>query len=437
MKAMDVYVRNRYQSAAAFKAAIESTIPEITKAEPGPQSDKKKPKADRKTAIIAGVITGVITGLLASFILIYVFSSKDDPIQTEPQDTSVLIGPPQDTAALIRPPENTPATQNTSVSTRPQENKPAQQNTPVSTKPPANKPTVQNTAVLTKPPENKPATQDTLPQDTASLTKPPENKPEPQDKFVSIDIPLVYVSGGTFTMGCTAEQGKDCTKNEKPEHEVTVDGFYIGKYEVTQAQWKAVTGSNPSKFKGDNLPVVVVSWDDIVGTSGDYMTINSIKYYANGFIYKLNKLTGKQYRLPTEAEWEYAARGGADSQGYKYSGSNTLSNVAWYEDNSDHKTHPVGTKSANELGIYDMSGNVCEWCSDWYGKYSYSYNSQTNPTGPATGSRRVIRGGGLAHKGRSCRVSNREYLSPGFRVNYLGFRLACSSNEIITKTFFI
>jgi formylglycine-generating enzyme required for sulfatase activity len=136
------------------------------------------------------------------------------------------------------------------------------------------------------------------------------------------DIPLVYVSGGTFTMGCTAEQGEDCEDDkERPAHRVTVDGFYIGKYEVTQAQWKAVKGRNPSFYKGDNLPVGQVSWDDIVGTSGDYMTIRDIQYYANGFIYKLNKRTGKQYRLPTEAEWEYAARGGSGSRGYKYSGS--------------------------------------------------------------------------------------------------------------------
>jgi formylglycine-generating enzyme required for sulfatase activity len=356
MKAMDIFVKNRYQSAAEFKAAIEGAktkrtgedtvtddnIPEGIKVklpeadtqvdtppkpQPKPQPDKKKPKAKRKALIIAGVIIE----LLVLFVLIGVFLSDDDPVQTEPQATPV-----------------------------------------------------------------------------------------------SIDIPFVYVSGGIFTMGCTAEQSdEDCFDSEKPAHQVTVGGFYIGEYEVTQAQWKAVTGSNLSEFKGDNLPVENVSWDDIVGTSGDYMTIRNIKYYADGFIYKLNKLTGKQYRLPTEAEWEYAARGGTGSRGYKYSGSNVPGNVGWYEDNSGNTTHPVGTKSANELGIYDMTGNVFEWCSDWYG--GYSSNSQTNPTGPATGPGHVVRGGSWYYNGWYCRVSFRNSIAPDGRYNYLGFRLASDS----------
>jgi formylglycine-generating enzyme required for sulfatase activity len=244
---------------------------------------------------------------------------------------------------------------------------------------------------------------------------PQVSKPAPQDKPVSTDIPLVYVSGGTFTMGCTAEQGSDCYDNEKPAHRVTIDDYYIGKYEVTQAQWKEVMGDNPSSFKGNNLPVEEVSWDDIVGKSGDYMTIRNIQYYADGFIYKLNKLTGKQYRLPTEAEWEYAARGGTGSRGYKYSGDNVLGNVAWYKDNSGDKTHPVGTKSSNELGIYDMSGNVDEWCSDWKGEYSSS--SQTNAT----------RGGSWLTIVRFSRVSYSYFLTPSIIGYTLGFRLACSS----------
>jgi formylglycine-generating enzyme required for sulfatase activity len=246
-----------------------------------------------------------------------------------------------------------------------------------------------------------------------------------EDEPVQIDVPLVYVAGGTFTMGCTAEQGEDCEDTEKPAHQVTVDDFYIGKYEVTQAQWKAVTGRNPSFFKGENLPVTNVSWDDIVGTSGDYMTIYNIQYYADGFIYKLNKLTGKQHRLPTEAEWEYAARGGADNRGYKYSGSDVPAHVAWYVDNSGIKTHPVGTKSPNELDIYDMSGNVYEWCSDWYG--TYNSNAQTNPTGPETGSYRVFRSSSWNDGDRDCRVSCRLTNTPDFRGLILGFRLACSS----------
>ena len=217
---------------------------------------------------------------------------------------------------------------------------------------------------------------------------------------------MVFVQGGTFTMGCTSEQGSDCFEDEKLAHQVTLSDFYIGKYEVTQAQWRAVMGTNPSYFTGDNLPVEQVSWNDV-----------------QEFITKLNSLTGKRYRLPTEAEWEFAARGGNNSRGYKYSGSNTVGDVAWYNSN---RTHPVGTKAANELGIYDMSGNVLEWCSDWFG--SYSSNAQTNPTGPSSGSDRVLRGGSWYHDAIYARVSFRGYWNPGTRNFGLGFRLACSSN---------
>lgn len=221
------------------------------------------------------------------------------------------------------------------------------------------------------------------------------------------NIEMVYVSGGTFTMGGTSEQGEDAESYEKPTHSVTLSDYYIGKYEVTQAQWRAVMGSNPSHFTGDNLPVEKVSWNDI-----------------QDFITKLNAQTGKNYRLPTEAEWEYAARGGNKSKGYKYSGSNTIDDVAWYTDNSSSKTHPVGTKQPNELGIYDMSGNVFEWCQDWYG--SYSSSSQTNPTGPSRGSRPVLRGGSWYYFADYCRVSFRNYYTPDYRSNGNGFRLACS-----------
>lgn len=173
---------------------------------------------------------------------------------------------------------------------------------------------------------------------------------------------------------------------------------------MTQALWQAVMGSNPSGFKGSNLPVERVSWED-----------------CQAFITKLNQLTGKTFRLPTEAEWEYAARGGAKSRGYKYSGSNNIDDVAWYDDNSDDETHPVKTKAPNELGLYDMSGNVFEWCNDWYGDYSRS--AQTNPTGPNTGSFRVYRGGSWVSGAGSCRVSFRNYDYPGYRFNLLGFRL--------------
>ena len=168
-------------------------------------------------------------------------------------------------------------------------------------------------------------------------------------------------------------------------------------------------GSNPSHFKGDNLPVENVSWNDV-----------------QEFIKKLNSLTGKLYRLPTEAEWEYAARGGNRSQGFKYSGSNTVGNVAWYSANSGSSIKPVGTKSPNELGIYDMSGNVWEWCSDWYG--TYSSNAETNPRGPSTGSYRVLRGGCWLNLAWHVRVSNRYNHSPGDRSSNIGFRLVSSSN---------
>ena len=220
------------------------------------------------------------------------------------------------------------------------------------------------------------------------------------------DIDMVYVEGGTFTMGCTAEQGEDCRENEKPAHNVTVSSFYLGRYEVTQRLWMAVMESNPSYFKGDHLPVEMVTWNGW----------NAVQT----FIERLNEKTGKKYRLPTEAEWEYAARGGSKSKGYKYSGSNDINDVAWCDADNTHssalKTHPVGIKQPNELKIYDMSGNVCEWVSDWYGDYHSS--NQMNPTGPSSGSTRVLRGG-LGH-----RVSQRSYGNPAGRSTYSGFRLA-------------
>jgi len=225
----------------------------------------------------------------------------------------------------------------------------------------------------------------------------------------NLNIQMIAVQGGTFTMGCTSEQGNDCKDDEKPAHRVTVGDFYIGKYEVTQAQWRAVMGNKPSYFNGDNSPVENVSWNDV-----------------QDFIRKLNASTGKQYRLPTEAEWEFATRGGNSSRGTRYSGSNTVDNVAWYYVNSGGTTHPVGTKSANDLGIYDMSGNVWEWCSDWYG--SYSSNAQTNPQGPSSGSYRVLRGGSWNFIARYTRVSYRFNSTPDRRISSTGFRLACSSN---------
>ena len=208
---------------------------------------------------------------------------------------------------------------------------------------------------------------------------------------------MVYVSGGTFIMG------GDDSSDQMPTHSVTLSSYYICKYEVTQALWRAVMGSNPSNFKGNNLPVENVSW-----------------YDCQTFIKRLNSYTGRNFRLPTEAEWEFAARGG----NYKYSGSNHIDDVAWYIDNSNKRPHPVGTKQANELGLYDMSGNVGEWCSDWDGSYS-SY-SQTNPTGPNSGSSRVNRGGFWRYNARYCRTPERSSNAPDYCVNFIGLRLVLS-----------
>ena len=222
-----------------------------------------------------------------------------------------------------------------------------------------------------------------------------------------VSFNMVRVEGGTFTMGATSEKVSDARSDEKPVHQVTLSTYSIGETEVTQALWRAVMGNNPSNRKGDNLPVEEVSWDD-----------------CQTFIQKLNQLTGRRFRLPTEAEWEYAARGGSKSRGYKYSGSNNIGDVAWYgyDDNSSRKTHPVKTKQANELGLYDMSGNVYEWCQDWKG--DYSSGSQTNPTGPSSGSYRVTRGGSWLNYARYCRVSFRNTFSPGYAYYDLGLRLA-------------
>lgn len=213
------------------------------------------------------------------------------------------------------------------------------------------------------------------------------------------------VAGGTFTMGATHEQGIEVHVDEKPKHNVSLKDYYLGETEVTQELWETVMGNNPSKFRGDNLPVEQVSWDD-----------------CQEFIRNLNEITGQKFRLPTEAEWEYAARGGAKSRGYKYSGSNELNDVAWYKDNSSNKTHAVATKQANELGIYDMLGNVREWCQDWYGNYN-SY-AQTNPIGPDNGTELVDRGGSWGDYTTICRVSCRSNFTPDSRSYFLGFRLA-------------
>ncbi|MBO4870618.1 MAG: SUMF1/EgtB/PvdO family nonheme iron enzyme [Muribaculaceae bacterium] len=235
-----------------------------------------------------------------------------------------------------------------------------------------------------------------------------------------VSFNMVAVEGGTFTMGATAEQGGEADVTESPVHQVTVSNFRIADTEVTQALWQAVMGSNPSYFTSKNnyttnlqRPVENVSWDD-----------------CQTFISKLNKLTGRKFRLPTEAEWEYAARGGNKSKGYKYAGSNNIGDVAWYFESipsqtigkNGYGTQAVGKKAPNELGLYDMSGNVWEWCQDWYG--SYRSSAQVNPSGPSSGSVRVNRGGSWFYYAWYCRVTNRHSYSPSTRYYNLGLRLA-------------
>ncbi|MDY6297051.1 MAG: formylglycine-generating enzyme family protein [Alloprevotella sp.] len=220
-----------------------------------------------------------------------------------------------------------------------------------------------------------------------------------------VSFKMIAVEGGTFLMG-SPESDTEAYDDEKPQHEVTLSNYYIGETEVTQELWETVMDSNPSSIVGPKLPVEKVSWDD-----------------CQTFIGKLNEKTGKTFRLPTEAEWEYAARGGKKSKGYTYSGSNTIGNVAWYSDNSGETTHDVGTKQANELGIYDMTGNVREWCQDWYGETYYEKSSTTDPQGPASGTSRVLRGGSWDIIAQSCRVAYRGIFFPDLGLNNIGLRL--------------
>ncbi|HYA85568.1 MAG TPA: formylglycine-generating enzyme family protein [Nitrospirota bacterium] len=218
---------------------------------------------------------------------------------------------------------------------------------------------------------------------------------------------FVLVKGGCYQMGDTFGDGY---QNEKPVHEVCVNDFYIGKFEVTQGQWKTVQDDNPSYFSkcGDNCPVEQVSWDD-----------------AQKFIRRMNKRTGKTYRLLTEAEWEFAARSGGKKE--KYAGTSNdleLGDYAWYSTNSDKQTHPVGQKRPNGIGIYDMSGNVWEWVQDIYSDTAYSLHSRNNPIYAGSGENRVRRGGGWIRDAGSVRAANRDDAPPDYRSSGQGFRLA-------------
>lgn len=215
---------------------------------------------------------------------------------------------------------------------------------------------------------------------------------------------MKYVEGGTFMMG------EDCyvDYDERPQHEVKLDSYYIGETQVTQELWKAVMGDNPSKFIGNKLPVENVSWND-----------------CKKFIEKLNIITGKSFNLPTEAQWEYAARGGINA----VAGScNDVMQESWNNENSDRETHPVGKKRANPLGLYDVLGNVWEWCCDYYNKKYYSDSPYINPTGPISGSNRVLRGGSWETSPNLCRVTRRIDYRPGYSNSFTGLRLALKSN---------
>ncbi len=247
------------------------------------------------------------------------------------------------------------------------------------------------------------------------------SQPAPNQDFTEtawdINMKMIWVEGGDFLMGCTSEQG-NCESDEQNVRRVTVDGFYIGMLEVTQSQWEKVVGTSiyqqwtkadfsgsPSRGVGPDYPMYCVSWDE-----------------AMEFCRLLSNKTGRTYTLPTEAQWEYAARGGNKNEGAKYAGSNMIDAVAWYTDNSGSSTHIVGSKRANALGIYDMSGNVWEWCKDWYASSYVSYDTN-NPVGPSSGSYRVIRGGSWGSSASGCRVAGRNNGSPGDRDYGLGFRV--------------
>jgi len=248
---------------------------------------------------------------------------------------------------------------------------------------------------------------------------------EVKEMIIRISTPqnMVSVKGGTFHMGSSVNN------SEKPVHAVTVSDFYIGKYQITQKEWREIMGNNPSYFKGDNLPVERVNWFEAV----EFCNLKSQKEgLTNCYSNSGNNVTcnweANGYRLPTEAEWEYAARGGClggtvllcKNKQHEYSGSDNIDEVAWYGENSGKQTHDVGTKKANEIGIYDMSGNVWEWCWDWHG--NYSTDSQTNPRGPSSGSNRVLRGGSWDYDSDRCRVASRNDFSP-HAINSFGFRI--------------
>lgn len=260
--------------------------------------------------------------------------------------------------------------------------------------------------------------------ETSSFSQPAYNQsPQPRtpQNFVEnagcgLNMKMIYVEGGSFRMGATAEQGSEAGSGELPVHTVQLESFYIAECEVTQAQWEAVMGTTIYRQRdlagasslygvGADVPMYYISWDE-----------------AQAFCRELSAMTGRTYILPTEAQWEYAARGGKHSKGYKYSGSYMADAVAWYG-SSVSEGNPVKQKRANELGLYDMSGNLLEWCYDWYG--SYSSSPLNNPTGPSSGETRVCRGGAWGLDEGFCRVSDRRSIEPAYRGGGVGFRVVC------------
>ena len=429
--AMQPIPANRYQSVADFAAALDcaSEATEAVDREEEPEvvlvDDGRQPVAEPQPHIPAAEparanqgqqqneypepepepeqprrkwlpwVVGVAVAAIA-FVAVMLLQPKPQPAIEVPDDLITAVTQSDTVSADEQPVQQ--------VAQQPQKPEPQQtQQQPV-------QPVQQQPVEQPQPTRPEPQQPVQQPQRPVQQQPEPEQTPTPEPERPQHNLPdiaMVYVSGGTFTMGATSEQGSDAYDREKPAHSVTLSGYYIGKYEVTQELWKAVMGSNLSYFKGDNLPVENVSWNDV-----------------QEFLRKLNAMTGKRYRLPTEAEWEFAARGGNSSRGYKYSGGNSIGSVAWCKDNSGSRTHAVGTKSPNELGIYDMSGNVLEWCQDWYNSSYYGSSPRTNPQGPNSGSRRVYRGGSWVTRAGNCRVSLRYYDTPANRGSGLGFRLA-------------
>lgn len=281
-------------------------------------------------------------------------------------------------------------------------------------------------SLLVKTPTSSPASDDESTIVIASVETPSSNKETEKDidsnsadclvrdegdfqvyKVNGVEFQMQKVESGTFTMGVEYRFLGGIGADDKAHTVTLTNNYYIGQTQVTQELWQAVMGDNPSHFKGDRLPVESVSWED-----------------SQRFIEKLNNLTNKHFRLPTEAEWEFACRGGTCSRGYRYSGSNTIDDVAWHEGNSGNSTHEVGLKRPNELEIFDMSGNVLEMCSDWYDKYSSG--TQINPKGASEGLCRVFRGGSWSNNANICRSLARNYFKPFTKFNYLGLRIALS-----------